>query len=119
MQELKRRDFLKNSSGLLAGATLLGTSARWAGANDRIRVAVIGLGGRGRGHAREASSVDNVEVVALCDPDDNRMAQAAQELETATGRKPRLESDLRKILEDRSIDVVSIATTNHWHALAT
>ena len=47
MQELKRRDFLKSSSNALVGASLIGTSARWAGANDRIRVAVLGLGGRG------------------------------------------------------------------------
>ena len=57
MQDVNRRKFLKASSASLVGASLMGTSARWAGANDRIRVAVLGLGGRGRGHIREASAI--------------------------------------------------------------
>jgi hypothetical protein len=65
MQEVERRSFLKSSSTALVGATLIGTSARLSGANDRIRVAVLGLGGRGRGHIREASADQGVEVVAL------------------------------------------------------
>jgi len=119
MQQLRRRTFLKNASTMVVSSSLIGTAQSWAGANDRIRVAVIGLGGRGRGHIREASSIEGVEVVTLCDPDETRMAKAAAELEAATGKKARLEPDLRKIIEDSSIDVVSIATCNHWHALAT
>src|SRR5258707_2918886 len=97
----------------------MGTSARGAGANDRIRVAVLGLGGRGRGHIREASANQGVEVVALCDPDRKRLETAAAEHQKAAGVKARCETDLRRILEDKEIDVVSVATTNHWHALAT
>jgi predicted dehydrogenase len=119
MPEVKRREFLKTATSTLAGASLVGTSARWAGANDRIRVAVLGLGGRGRGHIREASANPGVEVVAVCDPDRERLAFAAAEHEKARGVKARQETDLRRILDDRSIDVVSVATTNHWHALAT
>src|SRR6058998_3907183 len=119
MQDLNRRKFLKASSASLVGASLMGTSARWAGANDRIRVAVLGLGGRGRGHIREASANQGVEVVALCDPDRKRLETAAAEHQKAAGIKARCETDLRRVLEDKEIDVVSIATTNHWHALAT
>ena len=119
MQEVKRRDFLKSSSSALVGASLVGTSARWAGANDRIRVAVLGLGGRGRGHVREASANQGVEVVALCDPDSKRLEIATAEHEKATGVKARCVQDPRKILEDSSIDVISVATTNQWHALLT
>src|SRR5262249_22291776 len=110
---------LRNSSATLMGASLSGASARWAGANDRIRVAVIGLGNRGRGHVREASASKGVEVATLCDVDSKRLEAAAAEHEKATGLKARCETDLRRILEDKNIDVVSIATTNHWHALAT
>ncbi|PYV19061.1 MAG: gfo/Idh/MocA family oxidoreductase [Acidobacteria bacterium] len=119
MQDVNRRKFLKASSASLVGASLMGTSARWAGANDRIRVAVLGLGGRGRGHIREASANQGVEVVALCDPDRKRLETAAAEHQKAAGVKARCETDLRRILEDKEIDVVSVATTNHWHALAT
>jgi predicted dehydrogenase len=59
------------------------------------------------------------EIVAVCDPDRNRVAARAADVEKRTGRRPRIEEDLRKIFDDKSIDAVSISTTNHWHALAT
>ena len=115
----RRRELLKHSSSLLLGTSVIHASGRWARANDRIRVAVLGLGNRGRGHIREAMAIDGVEVATVCDPDETRMAKSAATLEKATGRRPRLEPDLRKIMEDPDIDVISIATPNHWHALAT
>jgi predicted dehydrogenase len=118
MESMKRRQFIRQSSKSVVAASLIGTSARWAGANDRIRVAVLGLGGRGRGHVREAAMSQGVEVVALCDPDSKRLEFGAAEHEKATGLKARRESDPRRVFEDKSIDVVSVATPNHWHALA-
>ena len=115
--EWNRRDFLRQSTAL-AGASLLG-AGRVLGANDRIRVAVLGLGNRGRGHIREASSIPGVEVVTICDPDETRMARSATDCEAAGARRPKCEPDLRRVLEDREIDVCSVATPNHWHALAT
>ncbi len=88
-------------------------------ANDRIRVALIGVGGRGRDLLHNASAVSGVEVAVICDADDNRMLKMAAEAETRTGRKPRTEPDLRKVLEDREIDAVILTCCNHWHALAT
>jgi predicted dehydrogenase len=118
MPNWKRRDFLRHSSAAVAAASIIGP-ARWAGANDRIRVAVLGLGNRGRGHIREAASIEGVEVATICDPDETRMGRAASECETEGQRRPKCEPDLRRVLEDKTIDVVSIATPNHWHALAT
>ena len=118
MPDLKRRDFLRQSSAAVAAASLVGP-ARWAGANDRIRVAVLGLGNRGRGHIREAASVENVEVATICDPDQTRMERSASDCEKAGQRRPKCEADLRRVLEDKTIDVISVATPNHWHALAT
>ena len=114
---MKRRDFI-TAAAVTGSAQLIGTSRAWANANDRIRVAVIGMGGRGRDHMRECAKVQGVEVAAFCDPDEVRMTQRAAEFESLTGKKPLLQQDLRRVLEDRSIDAVTIATCNHWHALA-
>jgi predicted dehydrogenase len=111
-----RRDLLR-SSWMLGGGALLRT-ARARAASDRIRVAVIGCGGRGRDHVRYISKVANVEIVALCDPDQTRLEQRAGELEKLANNKPALRQDLRKVLEDHSIDAITVATCNHWHALA-
>jgi predicted dehydrogenase len=89
-----------------------------ASPNDKIRAAIIGMGGRGRDHMRLLAKVANVEVVAFCDPDETRLAEKSAEFEKLTGHRPRVEQDLRRIMDDHSIDVVTIATCNHWHALA-
>src|SRR6185436_2317435 len=112
-----RRDFI-TTAAMAGSAQLLGTSRAWAGANDRIRVAVIGTGGRGRDHMRDCAKISGVEVAAFCDPDETRMAQRAAEFEKLTGAKPALQQDLRRVLEDKNIDAVTIASCNHWHALA-
>ena len=90
-----------------------------AGANDRIRAAIIGMGDRGRDHIELLSRMDGVEIATFCDPDEHRMQEKASEFESHGGRKPKLEPDLRRVLDDREIDVITIAAPNHWHALAT
>lgn len=90
------------------------------GANDRVRVAVLGLNGRGKDHIKGYSRLSNVELATFCDPDNVVLQQRAKEFEQASGgKKVKTEQDLRRVFEDKSIDVVSIATPNHWHALAT
>ncbi len=92
------------------------------GANDRIRVAVLGVNGRGKDHIKEImglSKTDNVDVVALCDPDMNILRNRANEFEKTYGKKVAIEQDFRKTYEDKNIDAVSLATPNHWHALQT
>jgi predicted dehydrogenase len=137
MQKIPRREFVKDTASISAGASLgLGalkkSTAAWAGANDRIRVAVIGLNNRGaRYHCNRFPSPrpfelnksnppeekhENVEVAVICDVDTNLFESTAKVLFDERGHKrPRFEQDFRKVLEDDSIDVVSVATTNHWH----
>lgn len=112
-----RRDFM-NRSATLASASLIGSSRAWAGANDKIRVGVIGMGGRGGYHMHTASKFDGVEVAAIADPDSRRIEQWGAELEDRTGKRPAQHQDLRRIIDDESIDAVMIASSNHWHALA-
>ncbi len=113
MQGTSRRSFLYSTAAAAAGASILG-------ANDRIRVAVVGLNRRGRDHlncyhqlAREA----NVEVAALCDIDESVLRENAEHHREVSGRKARLAVDLRELLDDPSIDTFSYSTPNHWHAL--
>lgn len=92
-------------------------SQSWAGANDRVRVAVVGVGSRGSAHIKEMAPVANLEVAALVDPDGRRTEAAATSIFQRTGKQPRIDADMRRIFDDKSIDAVTIATTNHWHAL--
>lgn len=115
--QIGRRDFITAASSA-AATHLLRPSRAHAAVNDRIRAAVIGMGGRGRDHMRDMAKIAGVEVVAFCDPDLTRVAQRAAEFDSLTGKKPAMHQDLRRVLDDREIDVVTIAACNHWHALA-
>ena len=111
-----RRTFLKTSALAAAGTVLPARS--WAnvlGANDDIRVAVIGLNGRGMNHVSSLARISGVRVVALCDPD-----TAVLERAKTRGNLPdaKTYTDIRELLANRDIDAVTIATPNHWHSLA-
>ncbi len=103
----------------ITGAAALSIGAnRILGANDRVRMAIVGLGGRGSNHLSEYLELAGADVAGLCD-----VNQAALEKSQATiARKQRPKAkeygDMRKVFEDKDIDAVSIATPNHWHALA-
>jgi predicted dehydrogenase len=92
------------------------------GANDRIRVAVLGINGRGKDHISEIMNLAqkaNVEVAAICDPDMALLTPLAADFEKKYGRKVIIEQDFRKTYADKTIHAVSIATPNFWHALQT
>jgi predicted dehydrogenase len=92
------------------------------GANDRIRIAVLGINGRGGSHIQETMGLSekaNVEVAVLCDPDMDILKARASAFEKRYSKKVLIEQDFRRTLEDKTIDAVSIAMPNHWHALAT
>ena len=115
---VNRREFLKGSgaAAVVAASSPVLTSvpAAAAGANDRIRYAVIGCGGQGRrSHIGRFPQGVNAEIVAVCDPDESRRAQASTE---AGGAEP--VDDLRRILDDPAVDAVTIATPDHWHTPA-
>jgi predicted dehydrogenase len=107
---MKRRHFLLTAS---AAAT-----QSWAAANDRVRVAIVGVGSRGSAHITEILPLANVEIAALVDPDGRRAEEAAGVIFKKTGKRPKIESDMRRVFDDKEIDGVTIATTNHWHALS-
>ena len=116
MSPLSRRTFLKTTAVAAAGATLPARSwARVLGANDDLRVAVIGLNGRGRDHLKSLASVADVRVVAICDVDTAVLDRVKP---TVNGGSVDTYTDLRKLLASRDVDAVTIATPNHWHSLA-
>jgi predicted dehydrogenase len=87
------------------------------GANDRVRIALCGVRGRGMDHLRNYSKLTNVEIAAVCDIDDNVAAKCLSAIDRMGRPKPKTYVDIRKLLEDKDIDAISIATPNHWHAL--
>ena len=132
MKSISRRQFLKSSaiaSVGLAGArtSFAASAARTPGANEAVRVAVIGLGGTdtvggvgGRGHQLIASllQVPHVRITALCDVDESFLRREAQPLKER-GLDVATHRDLRRVFDDSNVDAVVIATPNHWHGLAT
>src|ERR1035438_8269498 len=113
---LTRRNFLKAA---VVGAAAFSFDARsWsraAGSNGDIRVAQIGFRSQGAGHLTALSKIKGVRVVALCDVDRHVLDHKAAEL----GNGIQTYTDIRKLLENKDVDAVSIAVPNHWHALAT
>ena len=112
-----RRDFMKKSAGAAAAGMLIGTSKSWAGANDRIRVAVCGVKGRGGSHIDEFIKMDNVDVTTLCDIDEAQLARRSAEIVDRGEKKPKCYYNFRDVMADPDVDVVSIATPNHLHSL--
>ena len=117
-QPSSRRQFLQGALGAAAGGLVFVTRPeRVLGANDRVRVAVVGLHGRGFDHVRNYAQIPNVEIAALCDVDENVLRERLSQMEKMKLPRPATFGDIRKLLEDKSIDAVSLATPNHWHSL--
>jgi predicted dehydrogenase len=128
MSQLTRRRFLEDSILAAAAAataaaasparSLFAEEAAAKGANDTITAAIIGCGIRGKVHGREAARFADCNIAYVCDPDTDRMGEVSK-IVTDLGRAaPRQVQDLRRVLDDDSVDVVFISTCNHWHALA-
>ena len=118
--EIDRREFLKSSGkAVTVGAATLALAGKVLGANDRVRVAVCGVRGRGHDHIRGFHNLagSNVEIAALCDVDENVLNQRLADVEALGAARPKGYWDVRKLLEDKDIDAISIATPNHWHSL--
>ncbi len=114
---LNRRAFLRNSTLALAAASI--PARLWAqttGANDDIRIAVVGLNGRGGDHVKGFKDVKGARVVALCDVDSEVLRKSAADF-TKKGNSVALYADIRELLASKEIDAISIATPNHWHSL--
>ncbi len=125
MGHVSRREFLEQSMLAAAAAAspclpAFGQENKEGSAspNERLRVAVIGVHGQGAVHVSRWARMKDVEVVALCDVDPGVAPEAQADAEKKSGKKPAFVKDIRKLLDDKSIDAVSIATPNHWHTLA-
>ena len=111
-----RRTFLKTSALAAAGAILPARSwGQVLGANDDLRVAVIGLNGRGQNHLSSLARIQGVRVVALCDPDTAVLDRVKGKVNNGDVK---LYTDIRELLNSKDVDAVTIATPNHWHSLA-
>jgi len=111
MRGVSRRRFVMGTAGV--AAAMAWPIRRVLGANDAINMGFIGLGGRGTDSARWFSEIAGVRVAALCDADSNRLGAVQKRFPGAKGV-----ADLRRVIEDKSIEAVVISTCNHWHALA-
>jgi predicted dehydrogenase len=124
MRRLTRRRFLQGAAAAAFPlVTVAGTksSGRVIGANDTIRIAVAGLHGRGKDHIAELLRLkdEKLEIATLIDPDSTQFEGRQKTIREKTGKDPICVQDVRKVLEDKSIDAITIATPNHWHSLMT
>ncbi len=101
------------------GAVTAAAATRVWGANDKINVAIVGLGGRGSAHLNIYSRLPDARVAGLCDIDQAAREKAQATLMKNTSQKAKEFEDMRQVFADPGVDAVSIATPNHWHALAT
>ena len=115
MRSLQRRGFLRGAAAA-AGAAALAPWSRAAGANDAVRLAVVGFRWRGEQLIDAFRQVPGVRIGALCDVDQQLLASQVEKFKE---RRETVEAytDVRKLLDDKNIDAVAIATPNHWHAL--
>ena len=124
MQLVPRRSFLRSGALAAGSLALLGgtrSAARVIGANNRLRIAVAGLNGRGKSHISGWLEQPNVEIAYLIDPDQKVLDRSLKALAEKTGGKHATQGvrDVRKALEDPTLDAISIAAPNHWHSLMT
>jgi predicted dehydrogenase len=129
-ESINRRRFLKQAGAAGIGLQMAGylgsigkanaqdaiSGARKIGPSDKITAAVIGTNGRGLAHVQCLTSLPGVEITYICDVDDRAIAKGIKETAKKQNSVPKSLKDFRKVLEDKSVDIVTIATPDHWHA---
>ena len=100
------------------GAAMAGLAvrARAASPNEQVGLSIIGVGGMGHGHVERVLTRDDVRIVSICDVDQANAERAGQTVFKATSETPKLAEDFRRVLEDKEVDAVVVATPHHWHA---
>src|ERR1041385_2896609 len=116
MKPSTRREFIQSTAVLTAAA--FAPSLHAVGANDKVVLGIIGPGGMGMNHLRAFSGCKDVEIAYVCDADEKRRQTAAAEVEKRAGKVPKAEKDMRRVLEDKAVEAVVIATPDHWHVPA-
>ncbi len=115
---MNRRQFVATAISAAAAGTLK-AGGRKRDLNDTVTLAIMGLRGQGRSLTRQFASLPDVDIVFLCDVDERVLGEPARLVEGVKGRRPRLISDIRRALDDKSVDAVVVATPDHWHGPAT
>ena len=116
MKSITRRDFVKSS--IAAGVAIAVPFSRVRGANDDIRVGVIGFRGKGKHHIQIIRELPGVRIVSLCDADRKVMGDQVKKFNEQNDKVDTC-VDLRRVLDDPDIDAIVTATPNHWHSLIT
>ena len=114
---ITRRSFVQNTAVAGAAGLTLAAGRKVLGANEEIRVAVVGVRARGETHIDWAEAVDGMSVVAICDPDQQVLSRRAAWMEQNYNKTVDTVTDFRELLDRQDIDVISIASPNHWHSL--
>lgn len=123
MSKQTRRDFLEQSLFAAAAAAAAGQLPVYAddkqssSPSERLRCAVVGVRGRGGEHLQALSRRNDAEVAVIVDVDEAVGQNRVRDVEMKTGKRPNYVKDIRQVLDDKSIDVITIATPNHWHSL--
>jgi predicted dehydrogenase len=112
---MTRRHFFHSAGAALTAAQ----ATRVMGANDKVNVGVIGLGGRGRDHLNGYISIEDANITALCDVDQSALERGTAQVERANRPKPKGYKDMNDVFAAQDVDAVSMPLPNHWHALAT
>ncbi|MFO0953766.1 MAG: Gfo/Idh/MocA family oxidoreductase, partial [Isosphaeraceae bacterium] len=118
MSHTHRRGFLQGSAALGAGFSLA-SGGKAVAANEKIRVACIGVRGRGNSVMHSFADEADCEVSHICDVNASVREQRGAEMEKKTGKRPKLVNDYRTLLDDPSVDAFMVGTPDHWHALLT
>ena len=121
MNRVNRRRFFEDSIMAAAAVSLCTETVTAAGsisANEKLTAAIIGCGIRGKAHAQELAKLADVDIAYVCDPDPDRADEVGALLVELNRPMPKKVQDLRVVFDDKSVDVVFVATPNHWHALA-
>jgi len=127
MTELSRRRFLETAGNTLAGATTLAAAmhvapvgaAESAKPRKPVKLAVMGVHGRGRGLLSGFCAFPEVEIAYICDPDSEVIPAAVKIVEGREKKTPKVVADFREALDDAEVDALVCAAPDHWHALAT
>jgi predicted dehydrogenase len=119
MQPLDRRTFLSASGAVLTGVTLLSANAAKAAPSERVNLGLVGIRGRGRSVASTFARLPNAQITHLCDVNTEYFEPIGKLIADIQKSEPKCVQDLRRLLEDKTVDGLIVATPDHWHALAT
>ncbi|MEO5685427.1 MAG: Gfo/Idh/MocA family oxidoreductase [Chitinophagaceae bacterium] len=118
---MERRSFIKTGTMAAAGAGLslhFPLYGRSISPNEKVIIGIMGTNGRGLEHIKSFTKIPNIEIAYICDVEDTARAKGVDLVEKLTGKKPVAVTDFRKILDNKDLDALTIASPDHWHAPA-